>query len=353
MNKYLPILVVALVAIVIIIVLMVLWTSSPAPETTPTIDPNAVYTAAAQTADTRLTEIAAVTPSVTPVPPTPTADVTQTASAQTAQVQLTLVSDTTSTPTATGLSTSPPTGSTADRAAYVADVTIPDGTDFSPGTSFTKTWRLSNSGTTTWSTSYSLVFIGGDKMGDNTSTAVPQEVAPGAEIELSVVLVAPNTPGRYRGYWKMLNASGQYFDESVYVEIDVVGEGTALPGVTSTPSGATATPTSGGSGSVITDLAFAVGESSYTGPCPHTLIFTASFTVLQDTSITYQLEGGSNTPGFEFNLPAPFTSNFSAGTYSQGFQVDITDSVDGWMRFHITQPVDLTSNQVNFNLTCE
>jgi hypothetical protein len=346
MNKYLPILVVALVAIAVIVVLMVLWTSSPQPEPTASIDPNAVYTAAAQTADARLTEIAAITPSATAVPPTPTVDVTQTAAAQTVQAQLTVVSGATSTITATLVSTSPPTGSTADRSTYVADVTVPDGTDFNPGESFTKTWRLRNSGSSTWSTSYSLVFIGGDKMGDNTSVAVPLEVAPGAEVELSVVLVAPNTPGRYRGWWKMLNASGQYFDDSVYVEIDVVGEGT-------TPSDATATPTTSGSTSMIADLTFAVGESSYTGPCPHTLIFTASFTVLQDTSITYELEGGSSTPGFEFDLPAPFTSNFSVGTYSQGFQVDISDSVDGWMRIHFTQPVDLTSNQVNFILTCE
>lgn len=348
MNKYLPYIVVALVGVVIIVVLLVLWTSSPAPEPTPTSDPNAVYTAAAQTADTRLTEIAAVTPSDTPVPPTPTADATQTAAAQTAQAQLTTTPAITNTPIVTATPTTPATGSTADRAAYVADVTIPDGTDFDPETPFTKIWRLKNTGSSTWTTSYSLVFIGGDKMGDNTSAAVAQQVAPGEEVELSVDLVSPSTPGRYRGYWKMLNTSGQYFDESVYVEIDVVGEGGTTP-----PAGATATATSEGSGSVISDLAFAVGESSYTGPCPHTLIFTASFTVLQDTTITYVLEGGSNTPGFEFNLPGPFTSNFSAGTYSQGFQVEISDSVDGWMRLHISQPLDLTSNQVSFNLTCE
>jgi hypothetical protein len=358
MNKYLPILVVALVAIVIIIVLLVLWTSPPEAELTPTTDPNAVYTAAAQTADTRLTQLAAVTPSETPLPPLPTVDGTQTAAAQTVQAQLTIVTGATSTvstsTTPTVLSTSMPTGSTADRAAYVADVTVPDGTDFNPGASFTKTWRLRNTGSTNWSTSYSLVFIGGDKMGDTTSAAVPVAVAAGAEVDISVALVAPTTPGHYRGYWKMINASGQYFDESIYVEIDVVGTGTQPSGATSTPSsGATATPTSGAPGQVITDLAFAVGESSYTGPCPHTLIFTASFTVLQNTSLTYQLEGGSNTPGFEFDLPSPFTSNFTPGTYSQGFQLDISDSVDGWMRFHITDPVNLTSNQVNFNLTCQ
>src|SRR5690349_12154805 len=42
--------------------------------------------------------------------------------------------------------------STCDSAAYVKDVTIPDGTIFSPGAQFTKTWRLQNIGTCTWTT---------------------------------------------------------------------------------------------------------------------------------------------------------------------------------------------------------
>src|SRR5512135_3467629 len=51
--------------------------------------------------------------------------------------------------------------STCDRAQFIADVTVPDGTRFSPGAAFTKTWRLKNVGTCTWSTSYTLVFSSG------------------------------------------------------------------------------------------------------------------------------------------------------------------------------------------------
>ena len=39
---------------------------------------------------------------------------------------------------------------TGDAATFVSDVTVPDGTSFNPGDTFTKTWRLSNSGSTTW-----------------------------------------------------------------------------------------------------------------------------------------------------------------------------------------------------------
>ena len=45
--------------------------------------------------------------------------------------------------------------STCDMAQFVADVTVPDGTTYAPGAAFTKTWRLKNIGTCTWSTSYS------------------------------------------------------------------------------------------------------------------------------------------------------------------------------------------------------
>jgi len=42
----------------------------------------------------------------------------------------------------------PPAG--CDRAQFISDVTVPDGTTFAPGATFTKTWRLKNSGTCTW-----------------------------------------------------------------------------------------------------------------------------------------------------------------------------------------------------------
>src|SRR5512135_3113735 len=53
-----------------------------------------------------------------------------------------------------------------DQAAYVRDVTIPDGTLFMPGTSFTKTWEIKNTGTCAWDGTYSIVFGNeGDIMG--------------------------------------------------------------------------------------------------------------------------------------------------------------------------------------------
>ena len=51
-----------------------------------------------------------------------------------------------------------------EAAAFVKDVTISDGTTLGRGANFTKTWRIQNVGTCSWSPSFSLVFAGGDQM---------------------------------------------------------------------------------------------------------------------------------------------------------------------------------------------
>ena len=45
-----------------------------------------------------------------------------------------------------------------DWAAFITDVTVPDGTQFAPGEVFTKTWRLKNIGTCTWTPDYDIAF---------------------------------------------------------------------------------------------------------------------------------------------------------------------------------------------------
>ncbi len=111
-----------------------------------------------------------------------------------------------------GGGTVPPLSSACDKAAFIADVTIPDGTAMAGGTAFVKTWRLMNVGTCTWTTSYRLVFDGGDFMGVTSSAVnLPTSVAPGATIDLSLNMVAPLSSGTYFSYWRLRNASGVNF----------------------------------------------------------------------------------------------------------------------------------------------
>lgn len=109
-------------------------------------------------------------------------------------------------PTAT-----PPPGTVCDRATFLADVTIPDGTTLTGGTTFTKTWRIRNDGSCTWTTAYALVFAGGDLLGASPTVPLPANVAPGQTVEVSVNMTAPTMPGRYRSYWMLRNAAGRRF----------------------------------------------------------------------------------------------------------------------------------------------
>jgi hypothetical protein len=98
-----------------------------------------------------------------------------------------------------------------DAAAFVMDVTVPDGTSFSPGAPFTKVWRIRNAGTCTWTNAYSFVFYTGSQMSGPASVNIPSSVAPGQTVDVAVGLVAPAQPGSYRGDWLLRNASGSSF----------------------------------------------------------------------------------------------------------------------------------------------
>lgn len=134
--------------------------------------------------------------------------------------------------TPTPLGQPPPTVSPSgcDRAAFVTDVTVPDGTIFSPGAAFTKTWRLKNSGPCAWTTSYKLVYYSGERMNAPTAVNLPWNVAFDQTVDISVNMVAPALSGEYRGFWILQNASGQFFGigasaaDPIWVEIHVAGD---------------------------------------------------------------------------------------------------------------------------------
>jgi len=176
---------ISFLSLVLVFILAACNLPSKAPATE---EPNSIFTQAALTVQAQLTQSAQFsTPTLPPPQPTNT-----------------LVSLPTSAP-----ATLPPAVSATpvcDQAQFVKDVTIPDGTLFDPGETFTKTWRLRNAGACTWS-GYSLVFDSGDAMSGSSPIAIGT-VNPGQEIDLSVTFTAPASNGSYRGYWRIRNTSG-------------------------------------------------------------------------------------------------------------------------------------------------
>lgn len=141
-------------------------------------------------------------------------------------------------PTATaGPTNTPGASGCTNGVKFVADVTIPDKTVLTPGSTFTKIWRVRNTGTCTWDSSYHLAFAGGNQMGGPGSVSIAGNVAPGTEYDISVNMVAPAAPGQHQGRWQFVDKSGANFG-LVYVLIVVPGEptSTATPNVTAAPT---------------------------------------------------------------------------------------------------------------------
>jgi hypothetical protein len=68
------------------------------------------------------------------------------------------------------------------------------------------------------------------------------------------------------------------------------------------------------------------------------------------TTVTYQLEAGGFT---QIVLPPPNTETLDPGVITRIYLMEFTGSGNGWARLHVTAPVDITSNEVTFSLTCQ
>lgn len=102
-----------------------------------------------------------------------------------------------------------------NNASFVRDVTIPDGTIMAPGQTFTKTWEIRNSGSTTWK-GYHLAFVDGDQMGAPSSVEVP-ETAPGVTVAITIPMTAPIEAGPHQGNWDMRSNDGDFFGHKIWV----------------------------------------------------------------------------------------------------------------------------------------
>jgi hypothetical protein len=199
---------------------MVVSACGPKVEPTPTVDPIAIMTQVAKTVQAEVTKMAALTPSPTaPLPPTATLPPVPTQAPP-------------AVPTTPARQPTLP-ASSPDNAKWIADVTVIDDTVFWKNEKFTKTWKIENTGTTTWDTTYKLVYVDGPVLGETLIVSITSPVKPKNQIEISVPMKAPTTLGTITNYWRMMNGKGQFFGDVLYVKIIVGTEAQK----TATPSG--------------------------------------------------------------------------------------------------------------------
>lgn len=108
-----------------------------------------------------------------------------------------------------------------------------------PGQGFQKGWRLANTGTCDWTTSYALTFVAGNQSSarmEGQTTPIGRSVKPGETFDLFINLIAPAAPGVYQGIWQMRNGAGAAFGQKIWVGINVIGAPTQAPYPTQTPA---------------------------------------------------------------------------------------------------------------------
>ncbi len=260
-------------------------------------------------------------------PNTPAATAPPAATATTA-VPATTAPPLASTPTATNVTSA---ATCTNNAAFVADVTVPDGTAFVPNQAFNKIWRVKNTGTCAWADGYLFVFTAGELMATTTSIAVPNTV-PGVTADLLIPMTAPAALGTHTGQWRLKGPSGAVFGATLNVTIKVID--TSVPAAPPPSSdGPTATPTtvpagpSGGCTGAPTITSFTASPTS---------LFVSGAVVLNWGAVTnadtVEIDGGVGgvgTPGsltVNVTPPKTFTLTAKCGSTTATRQVTISKS---------------------------
>jgi hypothetical protein len=109
--------------------------------------------------------------------------------------------------------------------AFVGE-TLPDKSVIGAGKDFTKAWEIKNTGTCPWDDGYVFAFqpdlsSPGIEGYDITINERNEFTKTNHSQSFVVKLTAPKTPGEYKGYWKLKSDDGTYFGPLVYFHIVV------------------------------------------------------------------------------------------------------------------------------------
>ena len=193
---------------------------------TPTTDPGAVYTMAAATVQSQLTQAAAANPTAEPTAtpePSPTPQPTVEPTQELAMQPTAPFAANVAVPTVPASGINPnlaPTQSQAQAAGFqVGDVAefqynVPgDGTIYAPGIWFQAETGFKNVGSVVWTTDYKLIFVGGAQFSGVTSVPLTKAVKPGEKAIFNLEFKAPGEPNdtknpQYLSYWRLVTQTG-------------------------------------------------------------------------------------------------------------------------------------------------
>ena len=220
--------------LVLLVFTLILVACAPKTPVEPTLDANVIFTQAAETVATQLTRTALSQPTATNTLQ-PTATRTATNPAPSATLNVVSTNSVSVGTSAVGTTPNP------NKMIFVSDVTIPDGQVIPPGSKFVKTWKIRNTGTTTWTANYRVRNWAGERFGAPASFLLGQEVKPNTDVDISIEFTAPLLSGEYLSHWILSDETEANFGNTFYVKfiVGVPASPTATIGSTAEP---TATP---------------------------------------------------------------------------------------------------------------
>jgi hypothetical protein len=115
---------------------------------------------------------------------------------------------------------STPTLACIDGLAFVVDLTIPDYSVVTPGSTLDKQWLVQNSGSCNWDSHYRLRLVNGDVLGTSPEQLLYPARA-GTKVSLQIVFIAPLEAGEYYSEWQAFDPKGIPFGETVFIKIIV------------------------------------------------------------------------------------------------------------------------------------
>jgi hypothetical protein len=330
----------------ILLIALVISSCMPTASTLPVIPtatvPQAVVNPPTQTSQpatntpTQMSQPDTATPTFTTVPNTATAKVITLTPTQ-EQPQAATVIPASATPTQKVSSPG------CNKAGFVSDITVPNGTIVAVTQVFTKTWRLINLGTCSWTPDYQVVLMQGDQPSGYGSFNLGVNVAPGHTVDISLQLTAPSDAGIIGGSYRLQSPDGVVFgvgqdgNSSFGYMVEVHDIETPAP-------------------FQVTSVSMSINASSVSITCPpgKKFVFTAKIKVNAPGTVTYHwvFSDGGTTNDQDITYDEEGTQSIST-SWTLGNKKDVSPNpFSGWAQIYIDSPNHQGFGRMNFTITC-
>ncbi len=113
-----------------------------------------------------------------------------------------------------------PTLHCVDNLHFLKDMTIPDGSRVTPGSTLDKQWQVENNGSCNWDDRYRLRLIAGAEMGAPAEQAL-YPARSGTQAVIRILFTAPLEAGEYLSEWQAYAPDGTPFGETLFIKIVV------------------------------------------------------------------------------------------------------------------------------------